>query len=418
MIRGLRRRFIGVSMLAILIVLALIIGIIDIANYMNVDNMAKQRMDMLIANEGTFDAFKAGPMNPMEPPNMNGFPDNKILMETPFDSRYFTVYLKEDGTIASINMDNVAAISEETARTMAEEVLEKQRDSGYRSGFRYQKAAKASGETYYVFLDCSREFATFYSFLRASLIVSIIGAISYLILVLIFSKLVFRPVAESYEKQKRFITDASHEIKTPLAIIDANTEVIEMEKGESEWTKSIRNQVRRLSSLTEKLVFLSRMDEEGTRLEMREFGLSELVEEVLDSYDAMALSKGKTLERDIASDVRFYGDETNLHQMMSLLLDNAMKYSSEGGTIRVKMERLTKGKRRVQLTFYNTVESIAPGNHDELFERFYREDASRSTKTGGHGIGLSVVKAIVDAHHGKITAESVDGASFCITIRL
>ena len=191
-----------------------------------------------------------------------------------------------------------------------------------------------------------------------------------------------------------------------------------MEKGESEWTKSIRNQIQRLSSLTEKLVFLSRMDEEGTRLEMREFGFSELVEEVLDSYDAMALSKGKTLERDIAPDVRFYGDETNLHQMMSLLMDNAMKYSSEGGTIRVKMERMMKGKRRVQLTFYNTVASIAPGNHDELFERFYREDASRSTKTGGHGIGLSVVKAIVDAHHGKITAESADGASFCITIRL
>ncbi|MBQ1609245.1 MAG: HAMP domain-containing histidine kinase [Lachnospiraceae bacterium] len=253
---------------------------------------------------------------------------------------------------------------------------------------------------------------------RPSLIVSAIGALSYLVLVLIFSKIVLRPVAESYEKQKRFITDASHEIKTPLAIIDANTEVIEMEAGESEWTKSIRNQIKRLTSLTEKLVFLSRMDEESTKLEMREFNLSELVDETLDSYEAVAISKGKELERIIAPEVRYYGDETNLRQMLSLLLDNAMKYSDEHGTIRVKMERITKGKQRCKLTVYNTVESIEVGNHDAYFERFYRADESRSTKTGGHGIGLSVVKAIVQAHHGKVTAESKDGKSLQFVIML
>ncbi|MBQ2466635.1 MAG: HAMP domain-containing histidine kinase, partial [Lachnospiraceae bacterium] len=279
-------------------------------------------------------------------------------------------------------------------------------------------ATKSDGTNYYVFLDCSRELATFTSFFRASLIVSAIGALSYLVLVLIFSKIVLRPVAESYEKQKRFITDASHEIKTPLAIIDANTEVIEMEAGESEWTKSIRNQIKRLTSLTEKLVFLSRMDEESTKLEMREFNLSELVDETLDSYEAVAISKGKELERIIAPEVRYYGDETNLRQMLSLLLDNAMKYSDEQGTIRVKMERITKGKQRCKLTVYNTVESIEVGNHDAYFERFYRADESRSTKTGGHGIGLSVVKAIVQAHKGKVTAESKDGKSLQFVIML
>lgn len=417
MILKLRKRFIAASMLAILIVLALIIGIIDIANYLNVDNMAKQRMDMLIANEGTFEGFQSGPMN-HGPRGMNGFPDNKILMETPFDSRYFTIHLGSDGTITSVNVDHVASISEDSAKTMAEEVLSRNQENGYYDGFRFQKAEKGSGEIYYVFLDCSREFSTFYSFLRASLIVSAIGAISYLVLVLLFSKLVFRPVAESYEKQKRFITDASHEIKTPLAIIDANTEVIEMEAGESEWTKSIRHQIQRLTSLTEKLVFLSRMDEENTRLEMREFVLSEMIDETLDSYEAVAISKGKTLERIIAPDARFFGDETNLRQMLSLLLDNAMKYSDEMGTIRVKLERSSRGKYRFKLSVYNTVESIDIGNHDQLFERFYREDASRSTKTGGHGIGLSVVKAIVEAHRGKITAESKDGKSLQFTILL
>jgi signal transduction histidine kinase len=426
MIRELRKKFIAASMLAILIVLALIIGIIDIANYLNVDKSTRQRMEMLIANEGSFENLKQQRMG-MQPPEEGAQPqmsqsrglfNNNIMKETPFDARYFSVDLDEDGAVSTIHLDSIASVTEEEATTMAAEVLAKGKTTGYYQGFRYAKATKSDGTNYYVFLDCNRELATFSSFFRASLIVSAIGALSYLVLVLIFSKIVLRPVAESYEKQKRFITDASHEIKTPLAIIDANTEVIEMEAGESEWTKSIRNQIKRLTSLTEKLVFLSRMDEESTKLEMREFNLSELVDETLDSYEAVAISKGKELERIIAPEVRYYGDETNLRQMLSLLLDNAMKYSDEQGTIRVKMERITKGKQHCKLTVYNTVDSIEIGNHDAYFERFYRADESRSTKTGGHGIGLSVVKAIVQAHKGKVTAESKDGKSLQFVIML
>ena len=414
MIRELRKKFIAASMLAILIVLALIIGIIDIANYLNVDKSTRQRMEMLIENEGSFENLKQQRMG-MQPPEEGAQPqmsqsrglfNNNIMKETPFDARYFSVDLDEDGAVSTIHLDSIASVTEETATAMATEVLSKSKTTGYYQGFRYAKATKSDGTNYYVFLDCNRELATFSSFFRASLIVSAIGALSYLVLVLIFSKIVLRPVAESYEKQKRFITDASHEIKTPLAIIDANTEVIEMEAGESEWTKSIRNQIKRLTSLTEKLVFLSRMDEESTKLEMREFDLSGLLDETIDSYEAVAISAGKTLERVIAPNVRLYGDETNILQMITLLMDNAMKYSNEQGDILVKLEQQQKGKHRLKLTFRNTVEEIAVGNHDEFFERFYRADESRSTKTGGHGIGLSVVKAIVQAHHGKITAES------------
>ncbi|MBE5908436.1 MAG: HAMP domain-containing histidine kinase [Lachnospiraceae bacterium] len=426
MIRELRKKFIAASMLAILIVLALIIGIIDIANYLNVDKSTRQRMEMLIENEGSFENLKQQRMG-MQPPEEGAQPqmsqsrglfNNNIMKETPFDARYFSVDLDEAGAVSTIHLDSIASVTEETATAMATEVLSKDKTTGYYQGFRYAKATKSDGTNYYVFLDCNRELATFSSFFRASLIVSAIGALSYLVLVLIFSKIVLRPVAESYEKQKRFITDASHEIKTPLAIIDANTEVIEMEEGESEWTKSIRNQIKRLTSLTEKLVFLSRMDEESTKLEMREFDLSGLLDETIDSYEAVAISAGKTLERVIAPNVRLYGDETNILQMITLLMDNAMKYSNEQGNILVKMEQMQKGKHRLKLTFRNTVEEIAVGNHDEFFERFYRADESRSTKTGGHGIGLSVVKAIVAAHHGKVTAESKDGKSLQFVIML
>ncbi len=426
MIRELRKKFIAASMLAILIVLALIIGIIDMANYLNVDKSTRQRMEMLIENEGSFENLKQQRMGMQPPeegtqpqmPQNRGLFNNNIMKETPFDARYFSVDLDESGAVSTVNMDSIASVTEEDAKTMAQTVLEEGKETGYYEGFRYAKATKSDGTNYYVFLDCNRELATFTSFVRASLIVSAIGALSYLVLVLIFSKIVLRPVAESYEKQKRFITDASHEIKTPLAIIDANTEVIEMEAGESEWTKSIRNQIQRLTSLTEKLVFLSRMDEESTKLEMREFDLSGLMNETLDSYEAVAISGGKKLERVIAPDVRFYGDETNILQMITLLMDNAMKYSNDQGDILVKLEHQQKGKQRLKVTFRNTVEEIAVGNHDILFERFYRADESRSTKTGGYGIGLSVVKAIVAAHHGKITAESKDGKSLQFVILL
>ena len=418
MIRDLRKRFIAVSMLAILIVLALIITIINLSNYHNVDKTAQARMAMLIDNEGTFEKFKNHLKGPEEPPKDFNIADNRIMTETPFDARYFRVEMSETGTITAIQMDNIASITETDARSMAEAVVQAGQTFGYYERYRYQKAMKTDGTVYYVFLDCNREFATFYSFLRASLIVSTLGAISYLILVLLFSRIVFRPVAESYEKQKRFITDASHEIKTPLAIIDANTEVIEMEAGESEWTKSIRNQIKRLSSLTEKLVFLSRMDEENTKLEMRNFDLSALLNETLDSYEAVAISKGKTLERVIAPEVHLYGDETNILQMVTLLMDNAMKYSNDKGSILVKLERLSKGKQKLKLTFQNTVDEISVGNHNILFERFYRADESRSTKTGGYGIGLSVVKAIVSAHKGKISADSKDGKTIVFTITL
>lgn len=426
MIRELRKKFIAASMLAILIVLALIIGIIDMANYLNVDKSTRQRMEMLIANEGSFENLKQQRMGMQPPeegtqpqmPQNRGLFNNNIMKETPFDARYFSVDLDDAGAVSTIHLDSIASVTEEEATTMAAEVLAKGKTTGYYQGFRYAKATKSDGTNYYVFLDCNRELATFSSFFRASLIVSAIGALSYLVLVLIFSKIVLRPVAESYEKQKRFITDASHEIKTPLAIIDANTEVIEMEAGESEWTKSIRNQIKRLTSLTEKLVFLSRMDEESTKLEMREFDLSGLLDETIDSYEAVAISSGKTLERVIAPNVRLYGDETNILQMITLLMDNAMKYSNEQGDILVKLEQMQKGKHRLKLTFRNTVEEIAVGNHDEFFERFYRADESRSTKTGGHGIGLSVVKAIVQAHKGKVTAESKDGKSLQCVILL
>lgn len=196
--------------------------------------------------------------------------EKKMTAEAPFDTRYFTVKVTDKNTIVSVNTGMIAAVSTEKAINYTNQLTEKNKTSGFIDNYKYTCVDTHDGKMY-IFLDCERELSTFYNFLIVSILASVGGIILVYLLVLVFSKIVFKPVAESYEKQKQFITDASHEIKTPLTIIDASTEIIEMENGENEWTESIKNQVKRLTALTEKLVFLSRMDEESTKLIMLDF---------------------------------------------------------------------------------------------------------------------------------------------------
>lgn len=264
-----------------------------------------------------------------------------------------------------------------------------------------------------VFLDCRQDLDNLKAFAFTSIVVSAIGLLAVFILVLIFSKIVFKPVEESYEKQKRFITDASHEIKTPLTIIDANTEVLEMENGENQWTSSIRNQIKRLTVLTNQLVTLSRLDEEKREIQMQEFLLSDVVKESIQSFEVPAKAKGKALSVNLQQGIRMEGNEKAVRQLIGILMDNSLKYSSDVGSIRITLNQ--KG-RKIRLEVYNQVDNIKQGNLDILFERFYRMDASRNSETGGSGIGLSVAKGIVIAHKGKISAYSNDGRSITINI--
>lgn len=223
----------------------------------------------------------------------------------------------------------------------------------------------------------------------------------------------FRPVEESYERQKRFITDASHEIKTPLTIIDANTEVLEMESGENEWTQSTRNQIKRLSYLTQQMITLSKLDEQNSIFEKSEISLSQLVCESVEMFEATAKTKNKTICARIEEDITFCGDEKAMTQLIGILLDNAIKYSGETSLIEVSLRK--KGKK-IYFEVCNPADNIPKGNLDILFERFYRMDSSRNSETGGTGIGLSVAKAIVTAHKGKIAAFSPDGASLKVVV--
>lgn len=399
MISKLKKRFIFISVLSVAIALILIIGSINIAAYASVMNSAEMRLDILLGENA--------------PPSKPSGQGNPFSPETPFISRYFTVLVNEKGEAVNGNFRAFPSADEDSAFSMAENLFSRGKMRGIEGDFAYRVSLTEKGALY-VFLDHSRELDTFYSFLTASVLVCIFAMILVFILIIVFSKTAIRPIAESYEKQKRFITDAGHELKTPLAVIKASNEVIELEYGESRWTGSINNQVARMTELTNKLVLLSRMSEEKG-LEVSEFSLTETLRECVSYFEAVEFSRGKEIRVDAAENILYKGDEKAIAQLFTLLTDNALKYSPEGSIIDISIK---KSAKNTEISFRNPAENIPQGNLDILFERFYRPDDSRNSSQGGHGIGLSVANAIVGAHKGRMTALSPDGKSFEVRIYL
>lgn len=400
MIKKLRLKFIIIAMCSVFAVLAIIIGTINIVNYTNVEKNANHLVNLLKDGGGGFGGnfeddkdFTERPQMPMSP-------------ETPFETRFFTVEFNNEGQVVSVNVDRIAAVDEAKAKEYAENLHKKSRTSGFVGNYRYGVTTTRFGGKMYIFVDCTKELSGFYNFLWVSLAVSAGGLALVFVLVFLLSGKILKPVAESYKKQKQFITDASHEIKTPLTIIGANADVLEMQGGENEWTESIKTQVKRLTALTDKLVFLARMDEESQTLKMTEFSISDTVEETAKSFEAVAQSRGNPLILEIQPNVSYSGDEGMIRQLVNLLVDNALKYSDEGTDITVKLKSIGT---KTQLTVQNSNSTISENDMNVLFERFYRSDTSRNSQTGGHGVGLSVAHAIVTAHKGKIKAERESG---------
>ncbi len=426
--RRLRRKFILVAMGAVTVVLTLIIAGINIVNYSHVCKMVDARLDYIVAGKGGIDGedepandlsqdmgagkVAAGNREVVRVGHFEG-----MTAESPFDTRYFTVTLV-DGQVVDVNTARIAAVGAKHAVRIAAGLYSKGLTSGFSGNYRYTVTVQGD-ETTYVFVDCSRELASFHSFLSASVAISCNGWLAVLAIVTVASGAVIRPMVESYSKQKRFITDASHEIKTPLAVIDAANEVQEIESGESEWTQSIHEQVARLTALTERLVFLARMDEGSAGFTMTSIDLSESVDKAAAPFESVAVSRGKRLSTSIASGVRAHADTAAVAQVVELLLDNATRYASEDSVIELSLRAASRGRGKgaAELVVSNAVDELPEGDLDRLFDRFYRADVSRSSKTGGSGVGLSVVRAIAEAHGGSASVCG-HGNQITFTVRL
>ena len=407
MIQRLRIRFVMLSMSTLLVVVLVLVGGINFTSYRGIVLEA----DRVLSSENPGRMDKKG--------NASGKEANGLFSQFPPGAhnytRFFCVVLSSDGAVLDTQLPIGSAMEASEISELAAKIYSKSAETGFLSIYRFHKIS--DGDTVRILLlDCGREILSFRRYLLTSLLLSAVGLLVLLGIVIYFSGRIVRPFAESYEKQKQFITDAGHEIKTPLTIIQADADVLEMELGENEWLSDIQSNVRRLTDLTNNLVSLARMEEGGTPLELVEIPVSDVVAETAQSFYTLAQAQNKELKITVEPMLSMEADEKAITKLVGILLDNALKYSPEGTTITLD---LGKQGKQLKLSVKNVSAVALPdGNLDQLFARFYRTDPSRNSQTGGHGIGLSIARAIADALNGQIRAFQPEKGSLEITVTL
>ncbi len=405
MIYRLQRRFILISTVAVLSVIALVFGVILVLNISSMNRTMDILADRVSEGGGRFPG-SFGEMIPTDktpPRNEQNF--DFITLETPFSTRHFTVFFDKKGKVAETFTESIYAIDEDTAIEYAEKVMADGEERGWMSSYRYKVFSTEMGYGV-VFVDGSTSRSAVMQSMTIAGVVLLGCAALVLILIFLLSKKAVKPIAESYEKQKQFVTDANHELKTPLTLIMANAEIAELELGKNEWLDDIRSEGHRMTELVNQLVALSRMDEEGQHMNMTEVAFGVLVADTVSDFEPLAKDREKTLTASVDKGITYLGDETLLHRLVGILMDNAIKYCDQGGEISVTLHR----GRRVVLAVENTYSAVGELELNRLFDRFYRADKARRF-TGGYGVGLSMAKSIVEKHKGDIIAYKKDSTN-------
>ena len=438
MIKRLRTKFIRIAMLSVALVLLALSLIVNAANFISTNRDLNQTLDMIYENQGTIptkrtadteeanaqlpDTAAAGeeqlpPEEDHTPPELEEKPDSKpssqpdrprgpFNAETPYSTRYFYLRFDADGDLDSGNFSHIAAVTEDDADTYIKAALQHGAGYGfYTSGYKFRVVKEGENRYIAVFLDCYQE-------LRAVRTLAVWSGVSFAVclalvyvLVVLLSRRAIDPVVKASEQQKQFITDAGHELKTPITVIGTSLKVLEMEVGQQKWIDKARAQTEKLRELVQSLITLCKYDEETSPLHRKPFSISEAVTDTAGSFSDFAQSKGHTIRVTAAPALSYCGDEAAVRQLVSILLDNAIKYAAPETEIQVSLEQL---KRGVKLTVTNVCEQVPEGDPDRLFDRFYRPDVSRTAAPGGVGIGRSIAQSIAEAHRGQIRA-SVQG---------
>ena len=395
-------------MISCTLVLLLIIGVINMLNYHSIVGDLDEILIILNNNDGEFpkDLTSDGHYTPID--GILGSP------EAPYETRFFTMIYDGEGFV-DVDTENISAVDDERAVYLGEQALKNKKNSGFvlhlNGIYRFYEGEREGGGIRITFLDCTRTLQNYYTFMALSIAISLASLLAICIMMIIFATNIIAPIAESYEKQKRFITDAGHDIKTPITIIDADREILEMDIGENEWLDDIRKQTKRLTKLTNDLIYLSRM-EEGTDLkELSSFSISTVCHEEAESFSAVAMKRGIDITDNIEEGIDINGSEEDVRKLLAILFDNAIKYAKENSSIGIKT---VKHGRYVTVTISNVAENMTEEQTKRMFDRFYRADSSRAT-SGGFGIGLAMAQAIVASHNGKISAELSDSGILSIS---
>lgn len=424
-VTALRRKFMIVAIAALVAALLLIFAALNIWNHM----LATERVDSVISvlyeNDGVFpEEWKL-----KDPRYKRG--TFEATSETPFETRYLAATFDTTRSLTSLDATHVAELDEQEAAEVIGHMLDGVANAGYYDRYRFRVFTEQDGSGMIIAVDCFQQLQSSHTlFLISAAIMGATVTITGLLIVPL-SKRFVDPYVRNLERQKRFVTDASHELKTPIAIISANTDLIEATEGESSWTRSTRAQTARLNKLTGELIELARTDEPIERALREDVDLASIVRREVEDFLPLAEASGKTLvctidtfegaaTRTSMADglegisareagkaeprIIVSGSPEELDRLVSVLVDNAVKYCDDNGSIRVHLEQR---KREIVLTVTNPCASLTTQDTRRMFDRFYRADASRSRSTGGNGIGLSIAQGIVSRHKGSIRARKL-----------
>ena len=393
MIQGIRRRFILIAVAVLSAAMIALAALINVSNWIQVRNELRDTLADLSENTDS------GRME-------NGYGKrgrNRHMQNTLEESRYFTVRIFNNEDFSLADISRASGESEEEMTDIVRKALDSGNQAGTVSRYMYRISANRGNGTA-VFLNIETKLDAVYRLLLLSGIACVGGIAIASLLVFFFSKKAVQPLIRNAIQQKQFITDAGHELKTPLTVISANVDALELKTEPNEWIDSIREQLSGMNSLVSNMIYLSRMDEDGAVLNIETVDFSDIVQQETGPFQGMAEFMGKILEIDPGNGIMMRGDRQALGRMVNQLCDNAIKYSPDGDRI---ILRLSKSGREIRLTVENHLrEPMSEEAQTHLFDRFYRPDASRSRESGGYGIGLSMVKAIAEKHDGSVKVET------------
>ncbi|MEE1262724.1 sensor histidine kinase [Ruminococcus sp.] len=422
MMKEIRQRFIRIALLALTLAMLLVAGSINIVHLLSTQNELNTTLDYLVEYENSISQEKqkkgGAPNEGEDEKHGNGSTADSGQMKqkghnhmqnTLEESRYFMAILRNDGELMLGVGSKETDCTEEEQLAIAENVFASESLSGRTGNYIYRVVDKTDGARVAIFLNCESKYSEVVTLALISLSACVAGILLAWLVVFLLSNQAIKPMVENIERQKQFITDAGHELKTPLTVISANMDVLSMDIGPNEWVRGTQKQVSNMRKLVNELIYLSRMDEADSHLERNVFNLSGAVSDVSAPFAGMAEFNGKNLILNAEDDIKLCGDEQAVRRLISTLCENAVKHAPEDSDIVITLIR--SGKNAVFSTENATKEPLDEEALTHLFDRFYRGDASRSKEENtGFGIGLSIARAITEKHGGSIkTAVSEDG---------
>ena len=402
MFKSLRRKFITTAVGSVAVVIAILAIALNFINYYKLE----ERIDTTL-----LDASKSQALIKIFVEDGDDLIITKNSSSTTDYNGFSIAKVDDSGRIIKTYRDDSLIPDQDALQHKVIKALNSGKTSGFIGSYRFLKAETNVGNLI-LFLNCQRELDSQHSFEKNSLLISIGVIASVFVLIVLISKRVIAPIQETYIKQKQFITGASHELKTPLAIISSNADVLEMMNGDSKWTQNIHNQVDRLTSLVNSLVVFSRMEEKDT-VERTRFDLTNALESRIEDFNELADFQKKNIVTDIDSDLYYFGEEASIVQLMDILLENAIKYAPEDSGISVSLKK----NRKYAILKVSNKATVQKGDLGKVFDRFYRLDESRNSAIKGYGIGLSMAQLIAEKHKETIRAYAPEDGIFKIEMR-